>query len=396
VEALMRPSLVIVLALVLLAPGVSAREFTGENPLGVPADQMARAQEALDLVYQRRYAHAVKEFSYLADDFPTSPLGPLGQSLVWQARMMENYDFRYQEQYYEQYREAVRRLDTTLRGSEMKAWNLFLLGGIVGLEGVQLARQGEYLRALNKGWEALSSLKKAARLNKDFHDPDLGLGIYNYWRTVFTKSIKTLPFFPDRREEGLGEMINARDRGLITRVGASLSLAFTYMERRDFDTAQQEMRPLLEEYPDSVIAHQLMGRIYKAQRKTAEAVAEFERCLEIDPGNNFSVLYLGEVYYRTRRHNLLAERYYKQFLATDAPREQKALAEYRLGQLMRRFDFVDEAIGHFSNALVHNPEFERASERLAEMQARKAEGKGKSRQVGPARPTTGPVKVLQR
>ena len=87
--------LLIALAVTMLVPASalagrrspSGKNFTGENPIGVSRAQFAATQEGMDLIYQRRYPEALQVFEEAGIDFPDSPLGPIGRSLVWQAIM---------------------------------------------------------------------------------------------------------------------------------------------------------------------------------------------------------------------------------------------------------------------------------------------------------------------
>ena len=59
-----------------------SKTFTGENPLGVQRAEFRFAQEGMELIYQRRYLEALERFEVAGIDFPNSPLGPVGRSLV--------------------------------------------------------------------------------------------------------------------------------------------------------------------------------------------------------------------------------------------------------------------------------------------------------------------------
>ncbi|MDP7115220.1 MAG: hypothetical protein QGH45_24810, partial [Myxococcota bacterium] len=60
------------LALTMMLPlaAAQAREFTGENALGVETDLMRRTQEGLDLIYQREYQLALRHFREVGEIYP--------------------------------------------------------------------------------------------------------------------------------------------------------------------------------------------------------------------------------------------------------------------------------------------------------------------------------------
>jgi hypothetical protein len=119
--------------------------FTGENPLGVSRAEFAMTQEGMELVYQRRYSEALEVFEECGIDFPDSPVGPVGRSLVWQAMMFENYDFSRERPYLTEYAEAKERLKRARRGRTSKSWLDFLEAVHLGLDAMYDIRKGRHI-----------------------------------------------------------------------------------------------------------------------------------------------------------------------------------------------------------------------------------------------------------
>ncbi len=369
------------LAIAFLLPvgAAGAREFTGENTLGVETDLMRRTQEGLEMIYARDYPAALGHFREVGELYPDSPVGPFGRSVVFQAMMLENFDYEYRDTYRVEADKATERVERALKSSQQKGWHLFLYAGVVGLDGLDRVREGDYLTAFNKGWDAIEYMKKAGRAEPEFADPDLGIGIYNYWRTAITDRVDFLPRFGDHRAEGIAQMERARDEGLLVWAGASFSLAYTYMEEREYDKAIAECLKLQAEYPDSIINNMLLGRIYTKSKDYDQAIASFERIRTTDPHNRRVLWHLGDTYYKTRRHDEDAKQHFEQYLEVSIPAAYRCHTEYRLGQIAQRHKDYDEAIRRYEFAVQADPKYKPAQSRLETVKKKKAAKELKSK-----------------
>lgn len=352
------------LVVFLAAPGAFAREFTGENDLGVEPDLMRQVQQGLELIYQRQYDGAHAQFDTVKNLYPDSPAGPFGASLVSLSIMLENNDDELREEYVTQSELALELAELSLKTGQNKGWHTFLYACIVGIDGLDRAQQGDVLGALNKGWEAIESMKKAKGLEPTLADADLGIGIYNYWRTVVTEDVDFLPQFGDRRDEGLAQMQRARDEGVLVWVGGSLALAFAHKEARDYDKAIDECLALQAEYPDNVINNTLLGYLYAKNRDYDEAMLAYQRVREVDPNNRIVLWHIGELYYRTEVNDDLARVYFTKYLQLRIPTKFRSQTHDRLGEIAQRQEFHAEAIHQFEAAKKVNPSNKRARKHL--------------------------------
>jgi tetratricopeptide (TPR) repeat protein len=376
------------LAVLMLVPATSfagrrspsGKNFTGENPLGVSRAQFAATQEGMDLLYQRRYPESLQVFEEAGIDFPDSPLGPVGRSLVWQAIMFENYDFTHERAYITEYGDAKDRLKRARRGSgEPKAWLDFLEAVHLGVDAMWDIRHESYLPAFDKAWDAIELVKKVERAEPDFVDVQLATGMYDYWRTAITEQVGNLPSFGDHRAEGLAKMQRAKKEGLLARGPASLVLTYTYLDQRDYDAAIAEGKWAREAYPDNLLNELTLGRVYRRARKWEEALASFDRVLEIDPNNKRVLFHIGEVHYKSRRNNPAAKASYERYLATKPIPAYESHTLYRLGMIERRARRYDEAIAYLERAVEIDPKFKTAVDRLEQVREEKERRSSKSR-----------------
>ncbi len=385
--------LLIALAVTMLVPASalagrrspSGKNFTGENPIGVSRAQFAATQEGMDLIYQRRYPEALQVFEEAGIDFPDSPLGPIGRSLVWQAIMFENYDYAHERPYLTEYGEAKDRLKRAKRGSgEPKSWIYFLEAVHLGIDAMWDIRHDKFLPAFDKAWECMELLKKVERMEPDFVDVQLATGMYDYWRTAITEDVDVLPTFGDHRAEGLEKMRKAKSEGLLAGPPASLVLTYSYLDGKDYDAAIAEAKWAQERYPGNLLNELTLGRVYRRARKWDEALASFERVLEIDPNNKRVWFHIGEVHYKSRRNNTAAKEAYGRYLETKPIPAYESHTLYRLGMIERRARRYDEAIAYLERAVELNPKFKTAADRLEQVRKEKERKSTRS----PSRGTT--------
>ncbi len=272
--------------------------------LDVPYPLLKAGVDGLEELYARRYLKARAVFEELEEAYPESAVGPFGLAVLAQARMAENLDFSQDEAYQKAFKVVIERIDAAIDDHQSLAWNYFMRGTVLGMNSFYNYRQDKVLAAIKDGWIGINDLERARKLEPDFVDPILGVGLYNYWRSVVTIWFKNLPFFPDRRKEGLEQMIYARDHGVFAPPLARLSLAFSFYESRRIDDALKESLALYEAYPDNIINLQVLGRLYMRKHKHRKAEKTLLRVLEIDPSNVQVHYALGYLYfYRLRDLN---------------------------------------------------------------------------------------------
>ncbi len=379
----------------LMIPALASAKpaFTGENPLGVPRAEFQAAQEGMDLIYQRRYSDALELFEETAIDFPDSPLGPVGRSVAWQALMYENRDFAHERAWMSEKTDAEAVFKRARRQSDRKAWNSFLEGVHLGMAALYDIRRGDNLPAFNKAWEALERMKQVERLEPEFHDVQLALGMYNYWRTALSEQIEGLPSFGDHRAEGMAQMKRARDKGLLAPAPASLVITYSLLEGGDKKGALAEAASVAQEYPNNVITLMVLGRLQRKAGRHADALNTFRQATEAAPENRVVWYDLGRALARDRSNYTEAMAAYDRFIEVAPTDGHKADGWYRKGLLERKARRYNPAIAAFERALKLDPEMTRASERIAQVekqQKRAIDARSRRRaKQNAARPRTG-------
>jgi len=303
----------------------SDKVYEGARTLQMDVEFVHACQQAVDLVYQRKYTEAKAAFEAAQQRFPGSALGPIGKVLVYQALMLENLDFSFEQQYEHAANQARQQLMQALEVRGNDAWENFILGGVLGIDAIHAMRKGNYLTALNRGIEAMKSVNRAKKLAPEFPDLLLGDGLYNYWRTVITRSVKGLPDFADNRMLGIEQLQRVQEEGIFLGPAATFALTYTWLEEGALKRATASSLRNYRAYPDSVINNLMLGRLYMYRRNYTESLKYFKKVLQVAPKNRRVHYFLTRMYLRQKRLSE-AEQHVNIYLKYDLTKHDRALA----------------------------------------------------------------------
>jgi tetratricopeptide (TPR) repeat protein len=112
-----------------------------------------------------------------------------------------------------------------------EAW--FYLGGAYGARVQFRSLRRELLSAARDGKRIKASLEQALALDPAMHDAYFGIGLYHYYADVAPTALKMLRWLlllpGGDREQGLQEMLRARNRGELARSEADYQLQLLYI-----------------------------------------------------------------------------------------------------------------------------------------------------------------------
>jgi hypothetical protein len=135
---------------------------------------------------------------------------------------------------------------------------LFYIGNIQGGISVIQAKIGNWPSAVRYGASSLGAFKRVIKSNPDFFPAYLGLGIFNYY---ISQHLKWLPFFGDRRKEGLEQVWLSTKADFPYSYVAKNSLCWILLERNQYNVADSIASSVLEELPSNTIFIRLKARI---------------------------------------------------------------------------------------------------------------------------------------
>jgi tetratricopeptide (TPR) repeat protein len=169
------------------------------------------------------------------------------------------------------------------------------------------AAEGEYRAWLSlaqtiakaKPEEALAAYRKAAALQPKDAEPHLAGGLLLEQENKFADA-----------EQEYKEALALDSRS----TDAVIGLANIYMRGRRFPEAEEYLRKLLAENPESAPLHIQLGRVLAADGKTEAAITEMQAGIKLAPGDDAGQRDLAELY-ATAGKNDLAEAAYRALLA---------------------------------------------------------------------------------
>ena len=309
--------------------------YEGARVLQMDVAFVNACHEAIELVYERKYTEAKASFEAIQQRYPGSALAPVGKVLVYQALMLENLDFRYEKQYQLASNKARQQLMEALETRGNDAWEHFILGGVLGIDAIHTMRRGNYLTALGRGLEAMKSVNRSKALAPEFPDLLLGDGLYNYWRTVISRSTKGLPDFADKRMLGIEQLQSVQENGIFLGPAATFALTFTWLEEGARKRATAAALRNHRAYPDNVVNNLQLGRLYMYRRNYKESERFFNMVIATSPGNRRAHYYLTRMMVRQKRL-ADAEKHVNKYLAFKLTKRERANALLLKSQIYYR------------------------------------------------------------
>jgi len=212
-----------------------------------------------------------------------------------------------------------------------RGWRHCQVAGLLGLCAIQMVRKRTYLPALNQAFEAMDHIQKAREASPNFVDLNIADGMYNYWRTVVTMSSKMLPDFGDNRALGISQIQLVERGGVFLSEPATMALAFSWLEERDYKQATNACMRLKRAYPENVINNLLTAQAQIYQRRFDSALKTLNEIKATAPENNRVHYYMGLAYLR-KGEPKTAIRTLERYLSSDhLEGGEREAGHYRLG-----------------------------------------------------------------
>ena len=324
--------------------------YIGAEVLGLDPQYIYEVQQGLEKLYLREYTGARDHFEELDKAFPGTGIASVNDVLVWQALMLENFDFKFDKQYWVSSSRAREELGKALKEPGGDAWEHMLMTGVSGIESIHTMRQTQYTKALSLAFEAMGHLQKAREAAPDFPDLMLADGMYNYWRTVVTMSSKVLPDFGDHRVEGIEQMQQVERSAIFLSAPTTLSLAFTWLEEGDLKRAMSSCQKNRSAYPNNIVNNLVTGTTYIAMNQPDKALSVFDNIMKVDAKNKRVRYWRGVAHFKAKRF-ADAEREFRAYLGFDyMEKYQRSAAEFRLGQSLQKQKKYGEAYAMYQQA----------------------------------------------
>jgi len=316
--------LLLILLLWCFSSATIAREDTTKLLI---ADMIVQieATEAMNAMYNFDFKEASKQYHWLMQKYPSSPLSYflLGLNEWW--KMMpdtniEDFDDRFH--YY---------MDTTILIAEgmldrpdNRIEGAFFLAATYGFIGRLYSDRGQWGKAASAGRKSLKYLEISK--GHGYLSPELLFGdaLYNYFSVWIPENYPILrpilAFFPDGDKElGLQQLREVSVNAFYTRIEAQVFLMqLLANDKHDYRAAFSIVEYLHDHYPDNPYFHKYYVRyLYSLHLYRRVEPAALEILERIDAGifgyeataGRYASFFLGQVYH-SRGNIQLAEKYY--------------------------------------------------------------------------------------
>jgi len=347
--------------------------YIGQQVLGLDPKFVHDARNGLHLIYLREYKNARGQFHTLGKEFPGWGIGPVGEVLVWQALMLENFDFRFEGQYQTALRKSQAELQAAMQLPGNEAWEYFLMSGVLGIDSIHTMRHEEWMKALSRGYEAMKMVAKVKELAPDFADIRLGDGLFNYWVTVVSKSTKAIPDMGDKRQEGIADMRRVETQGIFLAPAATLALTFTWIEEGAKKEALRTAVRNQKRYPNNIINNLVLARVQMYNNIYDQSEKTLKHVLSTDPKNRRAHYYLARLYLRWKKVDEAIASLDRYLAFTDLDKRDRGVALYYKGIAYLRKKDVDAAEAAFKESW-KVARFERAKKRLDRIEKQRSAG----------------------
>ena len=276
-------------------PAMAAETASAEFPSLLQTDSLRETVlSGINLAANDQFAAAESLFAGLVQVYPSSPIGPLFVAATIHAQMLdEESPARYSE------------FETWLTMAETRAENWrtaepesgepeFMLGATLGYDAVCESRWGGWFAALKKGLRAKNRFADALERDSTLVDAYLGIGNFNYWKSVKTDFINWLPIIADDRQKGLDQLRRVASEGILSKAAARVSLCWALMHEGDYTSALAHADTLAAEYPDAKGPLWIKAYASFGLYRWTEALGLYNelepRILTIGPGNYYNLI----------------------------------------------------------------------------------------------------------
>lgn len=219
--------------------------------------------DGLKHLYGLDYEKSRAAFRAVVEKEPDNPFGYLFEAgAIWWQSSMEYGLFKdtptLQGLFEQDVEAAIRKADAVIDGPKPgRADGYFVMGMALGTRGQWGLMRGHYVKAYFDGKKAIKQLKKALKLDNEYYDAELGLGVFDYQSAQMSGVLKTLSAVGGVRgdeKRGLEKLHLASEKGKYGHKQATEMLMMIYFhDKRDYASALPLLERLRKDFPESVL-----------------------------------------------------------------------------------------------------------------------------------------------
>ena len=145
----------------------------------------------------------------------------------------------------------------------------FYIGSTYGGMSLMQAKVGSWPMAVKSGLSSLNYYKKVIKTDPSYYPAYLGIGVFNYY---ISQNLKWIPFFGDKKNEGLEQIRTATKSGFPYSVVARNSLCWILAETGQLSSADSVASVVLKDLPNNTIFIRLKARIALWKKDWPQAI----------------------------------------------------------------------------------------------------------------------------
>lgn len=363
---------IILMSFFLVTTAVEAGPAPAANDTPLEGQLRFLVENTQAKLLNRRY----EELLSFLDDFqrthPKLPFGYLGKMLTYQTWMLETIDLEFEKPYLETFEQAeklAKKLDVESYSKKDRAKLFAFIGGIYGIHGMYEFRKRHAVRTLRYGWLGIDFMKKAIALDPTFVDAYLGIGLYEFWRSIVQERFKVGWLFSDTKEEGIKKITLAVEKGLYTKMASLFGLGLIYLETEDTDKLLAITAAIKKTYPQNILVDFMDAFAALRKKDRPKALRHIEAVLKITPDNDKALFFKYAITLGDPK-NTKAKEFFLALTKRVSQPFYLAYAYYCLGQIEAQRSPKEAAV-YFKRALDVEPALEGARQALKEIETPK-------------------------
>lgn len=320
-----------ILLVILLLSGFLARANDPDSSQLLIADMTVQieATEAMNAMYNFDFDEARKQYNWLMQKYPESPLSffLLGLNEWWKIIPDSDIDL-YDEDFHYYMDTTVTIAEAMLDIDDRRIEGAFFLAAAYAFKGRLYSDRGQWGKAASAGRNSLKYLEISKE--HSYLSPELLFGdaLYNYFAVWIPENYPilrpVLAFFPDGDKElGIEQLREVSANAFYTRIEAQIFLMqILANDKRDYSAALRVVKYLFEHYPNNPYFHRYYARYLYSNHLYRElepvSLQILERIESDWPGyeatsGRYAAFFLGQLY-QSRGDRDSAKRYYEMAL----------------------------------------------------------------------------------
>lgn len=273
-----------------------------------------KLQSGLSKLYNLEYQSALGLSDSLIHKYPKHPAGYLFRSIIHFYQYTSGIRDSELKQKIVDYNKKTVSL-AKRHGNKLESH--FFRGAALGNLSFFYGAESEWLKSLRFGLQAKSFHKKVLKVDPEFYDAYLSLGVFNYYGG---SSPKVLSFFSrflglnGDSDKGLQQLYLAYKQGTFFKVEAATFLGNFHIEKGDYESALEIYTQLAKSYPNNPFYIQNQGRtqfFLKNHPAAGElfslAVSKYTK--KNAPGRLMALNFLGRIHMISNNFELAISRY---------------------------------------------------------------------------------------